>query len=60
MADPKSVLASMALANNILVLEVVLTLTVNLGWGWQLPPFQGQSGIAILNIQYAAVLLKSV
>ena len=50
----------MAFANNIvLVLEVVLTLTVYLGWGWQLPPFQGQPGIALLNLQYAAVLLQS-
>ena len=50
----------MAFANNVLVLEVVLSLMVNLAWGWQLPPFQGQPGITLLNLQYAAVLLQSL
>ena len=46
MAYPKSVLASMTLANNILVLKVVLALAVNLGWGLP-PPFPAQPGIFI-------------
>ena len=43
-------------ANKMLVLEVVLALAVNLAWG--LPP--AQPGIAILKLQYAAILLQSV
>ena len=55
MADSKSVLASMTFANNILLVKVVLTLAVNLGWG--LPPLPAQPGITFFYLQYAAVLL---
>ena len=48
----------MTFANIILVLQVVLALAVNLGWGQ--PPFLAQPGIVLLNLQYAALLLQSV